>query len=96
MRPQPGTVLGGRYDLTSRIAVGGMGEVWKGRDKVIDREVAAKILKEEYLSDQGFLDRFRAEARSMGAVSHPAGIASVFDYGEENGFALPRHGVRAG
>ena len=84
MRPQPGTVLGGRYDLTGRIAVGGMGEVWKGRDKVIDREVAAKILKEEYLSDQGFLDRFRAEARSMGAVSHP-GIASVFDYGEETG-----------
>lgn len=84
MRPQPGTVLGGRYDLTSRVAVGGMGEVWKGRDNVIDREVAAKILKEEYLSDQGFLDRFRAEARSMGAVSHP-GIASVFDYGEETG-----------
>ena len=84
MRPQPGTVLGGRYELTSRIAVGGMGEVWKGRDRVIDREVAAKILKEEYLSDQGFLDRFRAEARSMGAVSHP-GIAAVFDYGEENG-----------
>lgn len=84
MRAQPGTVLGGRYDLTSRIAVGGMGEVWKGRDNVINREVAAKILKEEYLSDQGFLDRFRAEARSMGAVSHP-GIASVFDYGEETG-----------
>jgi serine/threonine-protein kinase len=84
MRPQPGTVLGGRYELTGRIAVGGMGEVWKGRDSVIDREVAAKILKEEYLSDQGFLDRFRAEARSMGAVSHP-GIAAVYDYGEETG-----------
>ena len=84
MRPQPGTVLGGRYELTSRIAVGGMGEVWKGRDSVIEREVAAKILKEEYLSDQGFLDRFRAEARSMGAVSHP-GIAAVYDYGEETG-----------
>ena len=84
MRPQPGTVLGGRYELTGRIAVGGMGEVWKGRDRVIDREVAAKILKEEYLSDQGFLDRFRAEARSMGAVSH-AGIAAVYDYGEETG-----------
>lgn len=84
MRPQPGTVLGGRYELTGRIAVGGMGEVWRGRDNVIDRDVAAKILKEEYLSDQGFLDRFRAEARSMGAVSHP-GIAAVFDYGEETG-----------
>ena len=41
MRPQPGTVLGGRYELTSRIAEGGMGEVWKGRDSVIDHEVAA-------------------------------------------------------
>ncbi|WP_291791510.1 protein kinase, partial [Brevibacterium sp.] len=84
MRPQPGTVLGNRYELTARIAVGGMGEVWRGRDSVIDREVAAKILKEEYLTDQGFLARFRAEARSMGAVSDP-GIAAVYDYGEENG-----------
>ncbi|WP_035281924.1 protein kinase domain-containing protein [Brevibacterium album] len=84
MRPQPGTVLGNRYELTSRIAVGGMGEVWRGRDSVIDREVAAKILKEEYLTDQGFLARFRAEARSMGAVSDP-GIAAVYDYGEETG-----------
>ncbi len=84
MRPEPGTLLGGRYELTSRIAVGGMGEVWRGRDTVLEREVAAKIMKDEYLSDQGFLARFRAEARSMGAVSDP-GIAGVYDYGEENG-----------
>ena len=77
-------MLGDRYELTSRIAVGGMGEVWRGRDTVLAREIAAKIMKEEYLSDQSFLDRFRAEARSMGAVSDP-GIAGVFDYGEENG-----------
>lgn len=77
-------MLGGRYELTSRIAIGGMGEVWRGRDTVLAREIAAKIMKEEYLSDQTFLDRFRAEARSMGAVSDP-GIAGVFDYGEENG-----------
>ncbi|GAA4282598.1 hypothetical protein GCM10022261_01290 [Brevibacterium daeguense] len=77
-------MLGNRYELTSRIAIGGMGEVWRGRDTVLAREIAAKIMKEEYLSDQTFLDRFRAEARSMGAVSDP-GIAGVFDYGEENG-----------
>ena len=83
MRPEPGTVLGGRYELTSRIAVGGMGEVWRGRDTILSREIAAKIMKEEYLSDSSFLERFRAEAVSMGAVSDP-GIAGVYDYGEEN------------
>ncbi len=55
-----------------------------GRDTVLTRKIAAKIMKEEYLTDQDFLARFRAEARSMGAVSDP-GIAAVYDYGEENG-----------
>ena len=59
MRPVEGTLLGNRYKLTSRIAVGGMGEVWKGVDSVLGREVAAKILKDEYLSESTFLARFR-------------------------------------
>ncbi|GAA1557773.1 protein kinase domain-containing protein [Brevibacterium picturae] len=84
MRPVEGTLLGNRYKLTSRIAVGGMGEVWKGEDSVLGREVAAKILKDEYLSDSTFLARFRAEAQNMGRVSDP-GIAGVFDYGDEEG-----------
>lgn len=84
MRPVEGTLLGNRYKLTSRIAVGGMGEVWKGVDSVLGREVAAKILKDEYLSDSTFLARFRAEAQNMGRVSDP-GIASVYDYGDEDG-----------
>ncbi|GAA1858705.1 protein kinase domain-containing protein [Brevibacterium marinum] len=84
MRPVEGTLLGNRYKLTSRIAVGGMGEVWKGVDSVLGREVAAKILKDEYLSDATFLARFRAEAQNMGRVSDP-GIAGVFDYGDEQG-----------
>ena len=69
MRPSEGTQLGNRYTLTSRIAVGGMGEVWKGVDSVLGREVAAKILKDEYLSDSTFLARFRAEAQAMGRVA---------------------------
>ena len=84
MRPVEGTLLGNRYKLTSRIAVGGMGEVWKGVDSVLGREVAAKILKDEYLSESTFLARFRAEAQNMGRVSDP-GIAGVYDYGDEDG-----------
>ena len=78
--------LGGRYTLTERIAIGGMGEVWKARDKVLGRTVAVKILKEEYTGDPGFLERFRAEARHTALLNHP-GVANVFDYGEEDGSA---------
>lgn len=86
MRPSVDVTLGGRYTLTERIAIGGMGEVWKARDKVLGRTVAVKILKEEYTGDPGFLERFRAEARHTALLSHP-GVANVFDYGEEDGSA---------
>jgi serine/threonine-protein kinase len=79
--------FGGRYELESRIAIGGMGEVWEATDHVIGRTVAIKILKDEYMGDPGFLERFRAEARHAALVNHE-GIASVFDYGEEDGSAF--------
>nr|WP_273544417.1 protein kinase [Arthrobacter jiangjiafuii] len=72
--------------MTDRIAIGGMGEVWKARDLVLGRIVAIKILKEEYTGDPGFLNRFRAEARHTALLNHE-GIANVFDYGEEEGSA---------
>jgi serine/threonine protein kinase len=78
--------FGGRYELESRIAVGGMGEVWQATDTVIGRRVAIKILKDEFLGDPGFLERFRAEARHAALVNHE-GIANVYDYGEEDGSA---------
>jgi hypothetical protein len=87
MRPTQGVTFGGRYELDSRIAIGGMGEVWEATDHVIGRSVAIKILKDEYMGDPGFLERFRAEARHAALVNHE-GIASVFDYGEENGSAF--------
>jgi eukaryotic-like serine/threonine-protein kinase len=87
MRPTTGLTFGGRYELQSRIAIGGMGEVWKATDLVIGRTVAIKILKDEYLGDPGFLERFRAEARHAALVNHE-GIANVFDYGEEEGSAF--------
>ncbi|MBT9604977.1 serine/threonine-protein kinase [Microbacterium sp.] len=87
MRPTQGVTFGGRYELESRIAIGGMGEVWEATDHVIGRTVAIKILKDEYMGDPGFLERFRAEARHAALVNHE-GIASVFDYGEEDGSAF--------
>ncbi|MCU1551238.1 MAG: serine/threonine protein kinase [Glaciihabitans sp.] len=87
MRPTSGLTFGGRYQLSSRVAIGGMGEVWQATDLVIGRVVAIKILKDEYLGDPGFLERFRAEARHAALVNHE-GIANVFDYGEEDGSAF--------
>ncbi|MEW1980313.1 protein kinase [Citricoccus sp. NPDC079358] len=84
MRPTSGITLGGRYQLTERIAIGGMGEVWKAKDKILGRLTAVKILKEEYTGDANFLRRFRAEAQHTALLNHP-GVANVFDYGEEDG-----------
>ncbi|WME22352.2 serine/threonine-protein kinase [Brachybacterium sp. GU-2] len=86
MRTEPGLVLEGRYELTSLIATGGMGQVWKGRDQELERDVAIKVLREEYAGDEGFLKRFRAEARHTAALSHE-GIAALYDYGELDGRA---------
>jgi serine/threonine-protein kinase len=86
VRPTTGITLGGRFQLTTRIAIGGMGEVWKAKDLVLGRIVAIKVLKEEYTGDPGFLQRFRAEARHTALLNH-VGIANVFDYGEDEGSA---------
>ncbi|MCU1431601.1 MAG: serine/threonine protein kinase, partial [Actinotalea sp.] len=84
MRPDTDVALGGRYRLVSRIAVGGMGEVWVGHDEALARNVAVKVLREEFAGDAGFLERFRAEARNSAQLSHP-NIAQLYDYGEQDG-----------
>src|SRR5262245_28981745 len=86
MTTQQGSVLGARYVLTERIASGGMGDVWRARDDVLDRDVAVKVLRRELSSQPGFLERFRREARQTAMLSHPA-IATVYDYGEDDGAA---------
>ena len=70
-----------RYHLDSRIATGGMGEVWRATDTVLGREVAVKVLKAEYADDPTFRSRFASEARHAAALHHP-NVASVFDVGE--------------
>ncbi len=84
-----------RYRLDSRIATGGMGEVWRATDTSLDRQVAVKLLKHEYADDATFRSRFEIEARHAAALQHP-GIAAVFDVGESqasgvaDGSGIPR------
>ncbi|MEJ7833573.1 MAG: serine/threonine-protein kinase, partial [Nocardioides sp.] len=73
-----------RYRLTSRIATGGMGEVWRAADTLLGREVAVKLLKTEYADDATFRSRFETEARHAAALHHP-NVASVYDFGEGGG-----------
>ncbi len=81
MSPRVGVTLSGRYRLQRLIATGGMGQVWEAVDSRLGRRVAVKVLKAEFSSDPEFVERFRAEARTVAMLNHP-GIASVYDYGE--------------
>jgi hypothetical protein len=74
-------MLAGRYRLESRIALGGMGEVWRAADAVLGRPVAVKLLRAEYAGHPEAMTRFRAEAQRAAALSHP-NIAHVYDFGE--------------
>jgi eukaryotic-like serine/threonine-protein kinase len=81
MSPRVGVTLSGRYRLQRLIATGGMGQVWEAVDGRLGRRVAVKVLKQEFSSDPEFVERFRAEARTVAMLNHP-GIATVYDYGE--------------
>ncbi|MBB3601028.1 serine/threonine-protein kinase [Mycolicibacterium sp. BK556] len=81
MSPRVGVTLSGRYRLQRLIATGGMGQVWEAVDSRLGRRVAVKVLKQEFTSDPEFVERFRAEARTVAMLNHP-GIAAVHDYGE--------------
>ncbi|MEY9859483.1 tRNA A-37 threonylcarbamoyl transferase component Bud32 [Catenulispora sp. GAS73] len=78
--PRPGEVLNDRYELIDRIGGGSMGEVWRGRDLVLGRTVAVKIVLPALLDTPTFRARFVAEARVMAMMDHP-GIVRVYDYG---------------
>jgi eukaryotic-like serine/threonine-protein kinase len=81
----PGSRLG-PYEITARLGVGGMGEVWRARDSRLGREVAVKVLPPEVAGDAERLRRFEQEARAASALNHP-GILTVHDFGSEGGVA---------
>ncbi len=77
-------VYGGRYELHSRLARGGMADVYLARDQLLDRPVAVKVLFAQYASDPAFVERFRREAQSAANLNHPH-VVGVYDWGEEGG-----------
>ncbi len=76
-----GTVLGERYELIEKIGEGGMALVYKAHCRILNRTVAVKILKEEFASDQNFVEKFKTEALAVAQLSHP-NIVNIFDVGQ--------------
>ncbi len=81
------TILVGRYRLARLIERGGMAEVWEGRDEILDRPVAIKILDPRLAGDHQFEERFRLEAVSAARLAHP-NVVSTFDTGLDDGVAF--------
>ena len=77
-------IFGGRYELFSRIARGGMSEVFLGRDRLLDRPVAVKVLFPEFATDSSFVERFRREAQAAANLSQP-NVVGVYDWGNHEG-----------
>jgi eukaryotic-like serine/threonine-protein kinase len=79
-----GKVLVERYEIIEKIAEGGMARVYRGRDLLLKRTVAVKVLKDQMTGDAAFIRRFEREAQSAAALSHPH-IVNIYDVGEEEG-----------
>src|SRR2546426_4784603 len=79
-----GEVIADRYELEELVGSGRMSSVFKARDRMLDRNVALKILHEHYLDDDEYVERFRREARAVAQLSHP-NIVTVIDRGEADG-----------
>ena len=71
----------GPYHIVDKIGEGGMGEVYLARDKKLDRNVAIKILNEEFSQDEANLQRFVSEAKGASALNHP-NILTIYEFGE--------------
>src|ERR1044071_6805020 len=74
----------GPYEVLAHIGAGGMGDVWRARDKRIGRDVAVKVLPEAYAPGDERVRRFEQEARAAGALNHP-GLVTIFDVGTIDG-----------
>src|SRR5918911_150352 len=79
-----GEVVAGRYELEELVGAGGMSSVYKARDRLLERDVALKILHPTFAADADTIERFRREARAVAQLSHP-NIVTVIDRGEDDG-----------
>ena len=80
----PGSELSERYELGHQLGSGGMATVYLAYDKVLDREVAVKVLSDRFAQDPAFVERFRREASAAAGLNHP-NIVAVYDRGEAEG-----------
>ena len=79
-----GIFLGNRYEVIEKIGSGGMADVYKGRDTMLNRYVAIKVLKKEFREDETFVKKFRSEAQAAAGLLNP-NIVNVYDVGEDRG-----------
>jgi serine/threonine-protein kinase len=79
-----GELVAERYELEELVGTGGMSSVYRARDRLLERQVAIKILHEHYSRDDDYVERFRREARAAAKLSHP-NIVTVIDRGEADG-----------
>ncbi len=77
----PGSKLG-PYEVISLLGTGGMGEVYRAKDTKLDRDVAIKVLREDFAGDPTRMRRFEQEARSASALNHP-NIITIYDIGKQ-------------
>jgi eukaryotic-like serine/threonine-protein kinase len=83
MRDLVGETFSGRYRLVARVAGGGMGDVYRAHDLLLDRAVAVKVLQPGLAADPELVGRFKAEARAAARLTHP-NVVAVYDWGEES------------
>ena len=79
-----GMFVSDRYEIIEKIGAGGMSDVFKARDHILGRNVAIKVLKQEFAADVNFVTKFRTEAQSAAGLEHP-NIVNIYDVGSEEG-----------
>ncbi|MDT2285655.1 hypothetical protein P7H17_05490 [Paenibacillus larvae] len=77
-----GKTLGGRYEVIEQIGGGGMALVYKCLDLLLNRKVAIKVLRSQFVHDEEFIRRFRREAQAAASLSH-LNVVSIYDVGQE-------------
>src|SRR5262245_51081712 len=89
MSSEPGSFIG-PYEILAALGVGGMGEVYRARDKKLGRDVALKLLPEAFASDTDRLMRFEREARTLASLNHPhiANIYGIEDSGSTRALVM--------
>jgi eukaryotic-like serine/threonine-protein kinase len=79
-----GELMAERYELEELVGTGGMSSVYRAHDRLLERDVALKVLHQQFVADTDYVERFRREARSVAQLSHP-NIVTVIDRGEQDG-----------